>query len=96
MSFDLAKMIRRDTTRRAGKETMVIPVHETVDNQYQWHKVQPILGKMRRSDRGQRAGVEMVPLHWETCSGPVVRRPDLCRLRHPGLVRMVGATLANY
>jgi hypothetical protein len=45
MAFDLAKMVRRDTTRRAGKETMVIPVHETVDNQYQWHAVQPILGK---------------------------------------------------
>ena len=24
---------------------MVIPVHETVDNQYQWHTVQPVLGK---------------------------------------------------
>jgi hypothetical protein len=45
MPFDLGKMIHRDTTRRTGKETMVVPVHETVDNQYQWHKVQPVLEK---------------------------------------------------
>ena len=45
MPFDLSKMVHRDTTRRAGKATMVIPVHETVDNQYEWHKVQPVLGK---------------------------------------------------
>jgi hypothetical protein len=45
MPFDLGKMIRRDSNRRGGKETMVIPVHETVDNQYQWHTVQPVLGK---------------------------------------------------
>jgi hypothetical protein len=45
MNFDLAKMARRDTTRRTGIETMVIPVHETVDNQYKWHLVEPVLKK---------------------------------------------------
>jgi len=41
MPFNLANMFRQSE----GRQTLTIPVHDQLDNEHQWHLVEPVLRK---------------------------------------------------